>query len=71
MTLRDQILLNLSNHSGSSKVLVPSSILREVSLESEFWLPEGVTIEAHDMWIISIASTTGDVVGNYTVIAWQ
>ena len=71
MTLRDQILSNLSNHPGSSKVLVPSSILGEASLESELWLPEGVTIEAHDMWLISIASGTGDVVGNYTVIAWQ
>lgn len=71
MTLRDQILSNLSNHPGSSKVLVPSSILGEASLESELWLPEGITIETHDTWLISIASAAGDVVGNYTVIAWQ
>lgn len=71
MTLRDQILSNISNHSGSSKVLVPSSILVEASLESESWPPEGVTIEAHDMWLMSVVSATGDIVGNYTIIAWQ
>jgi hypothetical protein len=71
MTLKDQILSILSNHPESSKVLVPSSILVEASLESELWLPEGITIETQEMWLISAVSAAGDIVGNYTVIAWQ
>jgi hypothetical protein len=35
------------------------------------WLPEGITIETQETWLISAVSAAGDIAGNYTVIAWQ
>ena len=71
MTLRDQILSNISNHTLSSKVMVPNQIFGEISSDMDSWLPVGISVEIHDAWVISILDSSGLTLGNYSIIAWQ
>jgi hypothetical protein len=70
MTLRDQILSNISNHSSTSKVMVPNEIFEQINSDMASWLPVGISVEIYDAWAISVLDSSGLVLGNYTIIAW-
>lgn len=70
MTLRDQILSNTSNHPFTSKVIVPNEIFEQINSDMTSWLPIGVSVEVHDLWVISILDSSGLVLGNYSIISW-
>ena len=70
MTLRDQILSNISNHPLSSKVMVPNEIFEQINSDMASWLPSGISVDIYDAWAISVLDSSGLVLGNYTIIAW-
>jgi hypothetical protein len=70
MSLQNQILYLISLHQEASRVIMPDNILDMVDNDLSF-LPPGITLYSHEIFVFTVQDEFGSVLGNYTIEGWQ
>jgi hypothetical protein len=70
MSLQNQILYLISLHQEASRVIMPDNILDIVDNDLSF-LPPGITLFSHEIFVFTIQDKFGSVLGNYTIEEWR